>query len=111
VVKNPFDPTVEYAGISSASGMLRWVPDDVLAHRIVDQSPPGDPPRHLIIEFDGGAAALVAQSITGGSRYTSRTRKKLDKMAIALQREVLFVRLPSELMEQLRSRSNGGDLD
>ena len=110
MVKNPFDADGEYAGISNASGQLREIPDDLLLHRIVDQSPLADPPRNMIIEFNDGASAVVIQASSDDPQYNRRTRGQLNKTAMALNRDVLHACLPVELMDRIRTQSDGDNV-
>ena len=109
-IKNPFDTTSQYAAISNAAGQLNDIPDDILLQNIVDQSPIADPPRNMIIEFDDGASAIIIQPLSDKSEYTTRTRKSLDKTAFVLNRNLLHVCLPVELMDKIRTSSNGGNV-
>ena len=109
-IKNPDDANSQYAAISNAAGQLRDIPDDILLHKIVDQSPIADPPRNMIIEFDDGASAIIIQPLSDKSKYTKRTRKSLDKTAFVLNRNLLHANLPIELMNQIRNSSDGDNI-
>lgn len=106
-IKNPVDPSIQYAAISNAAGQIHDVPDDILRHNIVDQSPISDAPRNMIIEFDDGASVIIIQPLSDKSKYTKRTRKSLDKTAFALKRNLLYANLPVELMDQIRNSADG----
>ena len=106
-IKNPVDPSVQYAAIANAAGQLHDVPDDILRHNIVDLSPISDAPRNMIIEFDDGASVIIIQPLSDKSKYTKRTRKSLDKTALALKRNLLYANLPVELMDQIRNSADG----
>jgi hypothetical protein len=100
---NPFDATSQYAAISNVAGQICDIPDDILLHKILDQSPIADPPRNMIIEFDDGASAIIVQPLSDKSNYTKRTRKSLDKTAFVLNHNLLHVCLPVELMDKIRT--------
>ena len=105
IVRDPRDRTATYAAISNSD--VLELPDDVLTYTIIDQSPRSQPPRNMILEFPAGNACLIAQC----SSLTQPKRKSLDKTACAVNRTVISVRLPVELMAYIRStakQSNGG---
>jgi len=102
----PNNPNLQYAAVSNFGSQIRNVPGDILLYTIVDQSPITDPPRNIIIEFGDGASLLIIQPLTDEMTYPIGTRKSLVKTASALKHNVLFVRLPIELMAQIRN-SNG----
>ena len=102
-IKTPNDPSLPYAAISNASGQLRDIPDDILLHTIVDQSPIADPPRNMTIEFDDGTSVIIINPLSDKTNYTKQTRKSLDKTASALNRNVLHVNLPIDLMDEIRN--------
>lgn len=106
-INNPFNGDLRYAAISNVASLLRAIPDDILLQKIVDQSPISDPPNNMIIEFDGGASALIIQPLSEKNRYTKRTRKSLNKTAFVLKHNLLHVYLPVELIERIRTSSHG----
>ncbi len=105
--QEPFDATSQYAAITNIGGQLRDILDDILLHKIVDQSPIADPPRNMIIEFDEGASAIIIQPLSDKSKYTKRARESLDKTAFVLNHNLLHVCLPVELIVQIRTSSDG----
>ena len=105
IVRDPRDCSSIYPAISNSD--VLDVPDDVLTYTIIGQSPRDQPPRNMILEFPDGKACLIAQC----SNPTQIKRKSLDKTACAVNRTVIFVRLPVELMSYIRStekQNNGG---
>ena len=103
IVRDPRDMTIGYGAISNST--LLDVPDDVLVHPIVDQSPIDASPRNMIIEFADGNACVIARC----SNPSRTTRKSLEKTAFVLNRSVLDARLPVELMAYIRSTHNHHD--
>lgn len=103
MIRNPVESTLEYAAISNATGRLRSIPNDILLHKIVDQSPISDVPRNMIIEFDDGASVIIIQAMSEKTKYSKRTRKSLNKAAFALKRNLLHAYLPVELIDQIRN--------
>ena len=102
-VRDPFDATSVFPAFSNANSEFRSIPDDILLHKIVDQSPIEDPPRNMIIEFADGASVLLIQADSANVQYTKGRRIARDKPASALKHDLLHAYLPVELMERIRS--------
>ena len=100
VIRDPFDSRASFPAIAEAAVDTLRVPDDVLLGEIVDQSPIWDTPRNMIIEFNGGNACVIVQADT---RSTRATRRSLEKTAAILNRHVLSVYVPVELMTRIRA--------
>lgn len=64
----------------------------------------------MILEFDGGASAILIQPMSEGTEYTEQTRKHLGQTAYALKRSLLHVYLPLELMDKIRTASDDDDV-
>jgi hypothetical protein len=99
VVRDPRNYSAMYAAISNSDALV--VPNNVLTYPIVVQSPANEPPRNMIMELSDGHACLIAQC----SKPTRLKRKTLVKTASALNRDVIAVHLPLELMSYIRSAS------
>lgn len=110
IVKNPFDTASQFAAISHVAGQVCDLPDDILLHKIESQSPIDEIPQHMILEFDGGASAILIQPMSEGTEYTEQTRKHLGQTAYALKRSLLHVYLPLELMDKIRTASDDDDV-
>jgi len=108
-IRNPFDETSAFPAFSNTNSEFRSVPDDILLHKIIDQSPVDDIARNMIIEFAGGTAVMIIQANPRSFQYTKDIRKSLNKTASALSRDLLHAYLPIELMEQIRTATNAGN--
>ena len=97
IVRDPRDRSATYPALSNSD--VLDVPDEVLTYAIVDQSPTHQPPRNMLLEFPGGFACLIAQC----SNRTQPSRKSLGKTASAINRTVVSIHLPEELMSYVRS--------
>ncbi len=97
IIRDPRDASKFYAGISNSDDLA--LPDCALTGRILDQSPTDETPRNMIIDIAGGLACLMVQC----RKPMHPRRIAVKKTAAALQRDVVAVWLPSELMAYIRS--------
>ena len=103
---DPDDYTIWYPALSNDNEKPVNVPNNVLLSTIIDQSPIKDPPRILMLEFNGKSACLYAGPSSDSDKFSKRWCRKAEKTAFIFERQMFLTKLPLELMDRVRRRND-----